>query len=148
MNLKEDIEVIDEILASDNRAIRSTMSRNDPQSALQVLTVYGTVSGISFAQKQVHINMNEIPVLQEIIKYLTIERKIIIADYVIVLKGNQRCTYENAKLFLGDSKNEDLIETLVALPEKGHGQLEQQYALMLTRGYSHLQDYKKLMKRS
>lgn len=45
MNLREYIEVIDEILASDNRAIRSTMSRNDPQSALQVLTVYGTVSG-------------------------------------------------------------------------------------------------------
>ena len=141
--MKQHIEIVDEILAVDGKAIRSTSRPNEPHSALQVLTVFGTESGISFEQKQIHNKTNEIPVFQEILNYLNIKDKVITADamhcqketcrkiiekggnYVLGLKENQQVTYEEAKLFLNDKNNENLIETFVAPPEKGHGRIDQ-----------------------
>ena len=141
--MKQHIEIADEILAVDGKAIRSTSLHNEPHSALQVLTVFGTKSGISFEQKQIHHKTNEIPVFQEILNYLNIKDKIITADamhcqketcrkiiekggnYVFGLKENQQVTYEEAKLFLNDENNKNLIETFVASPEKGHGRIDQ-----------------------
>ena len=141
--MRDRIDVVDEILSVDGKTIRSTCSRDAKDSALHVLTVYGTASGISFKQKRVNKKTNEIPVFQEILNYLNIKGKIITADamhcqketckkivenggdYVFGLKGNQRYTYEEAKLFLEDNGNEELIEEFASPIEKEHGRIEQ-----------------------
>lgn len=115
-----------EILAVDGKAIRSTSEKNEPHSALQLLTVYLTESGVTIGQKAIHDKTNEIPVFQELLEVLDVSGKTLTADamhcqketcskileakgdYVFGLKENQkRCIMtSNFSLKVGLTKRQ------------------------------------------
>jgi predicted transposase YbfD/YdcC len=140
--MRESIEDIGDIIAVDGKAIRSTSAKDKSHSALQILTAYLTESGIILGQQAIHEKTNEIPIFQEMLEYLNVEKKIITADamhcqketckkiinkkgdYVFGLKGNQRNFYKDAELFFNDKQNRENIEVFEAPVEKSHGRTE------------------------
>jgi hypothetical protein len=110
-------ENIGDIVAVDGKAIRSTSGKDRPHSALQILTAYLTESGVILGQQAIHEKTNEIPIFQEMLEYLDVEKKVITADamhcqketckkiidkkgdYVFGSKENQRNFYEDIDLF-------------------------------------------------
>ncbi len=53
---------VGEAVAVDGKAICSTTKPGNPLSALQILSVYVTSSGIILGQESIHEKTNEIPV--------------------------------------------------------------------------------------
>jgi predicted transposase YbfD/YdcC len=110
-------------LAVDGKAIRSTLKKGQPHSALQILTAYLTESGVVLGQRSIHEKTNEIPVFQEMLETLDIKGKTVTADamhcqketckkiiakggdYVFGLKENQKSLYADVALFINDSTN-------------------------------------------
>jgi predicted transposase YbfD/YdcC len=132
---------IDNILAVDGKAIRSTTEKGKPHSALQILTAYLTKSGVVLGQKDIHEKTNEIPVFQEMLNYLDINGKIITADamhcqketckeiiekggnYILGLKENQKSLHDDVELFIQDKINTECIEQFITV-EKNGGRVE------------------------
>ncbi len=69
-----------EVVAVDGKAMRSTSKEGSPHSALQILTAYITESRIILGQETIHEKTNEIPVFQQMLKYLDIKDKVVTAD--------------------------------------------------------------------
>ena len=137
------------ILAVDGKAIRSTAEKGKPQSALQILTVYLTESGVVLGQKDIHEKTNEIPVFQEMLSSLNVKGKVITADaihcqketckkvikgggnYVFGLKKNQKTLYDDVKLFINDRINAGEIEKFTTI-EKNAGRIEKRICMKIT----------------
>lgn len=129
------------ILAVDGKAIRSTAEKGKPESALQILTAYMTGSAVVLGQASIHEKTNEIPIFQEMLKYLDIKGKIITADalhcqketcklitkgkgdYVFGLKENQKTLYNNAVSYISNDSNASNIEQC-RTTEKNGGRIE------------------------
>jgi predicted transposase YbfD/YdcC len=132
---------IGNILAVDGKAIRSTSEKGKPNSALQILTAYLTNTGVVLGQASIHEKTNEIPVFQEMLKYLDVTGKIVTADamhcqketckliitgkgnYVFGLKRNHKTLYTNVVSFMTDESNSGKIEVF-RTKEKNGGRIE------------------------
>jgi predicted transposase YbfD/YdcC len=140
--MRENFELLGDIIAVDGKAIRSTSEKGKAHSALQILTVYLTESGVTLAQKSIHEKTNEIPVFQEMLETLDVKGKTITADamhcqkgtcekiikrggnYCFGLKENQKTFYDDVKLFISNPPRPDSVEVFAAPVEKGHGRVE------------------------
>jgi len=129
------------ILAVDGKAIRSTAEKGKANSALQILTAYITGSGVILGQEAIHDKTNEIPVFQEMLKYLDVTGKIVTADamhcqketckkiisgggnYVFGLKGNHKNLYKSVVSFIENDENYESIEECKTI-EKNGGRIE------------------------
>ena len=135
--------VLNDIIATDGKAIRSTGKKDQAHSFLQILTAYATESGVTIGQEAISYEdkTNEIPVFQSMLNYLDIKGKTITGDamhcqketcrlikakggdYLFGLKGNQRELHDDVALFFSDKINEDDIQTFQTL-EKNGGRIE------------------------
>jgi predicted transposase YbfD/YdcC len=140
--MRENHELLGDVVAVDGKAIRSTSEKGKAHSALQILTAYLTESGITLAQRAVHEKTNEIPVFQEMLETLEVNGKTITADamhcqketckkiikkgghYCLGLKENQKIFYDDVKLFIENPPRCDSVEVFAAPTEKGHGRIE------------------------
>jgi predicted transposase YbfD/YdcC len=140
--MRENVELLGDIIAVDGKAIRSTSEKGKAHSALQILTAYLTESGVTLAQKSIHEKTNEIPVFQEMLETLDVKEKTITADamhcqkatcekiierggnYCFGLKENQKTFFDDVKLFIENPPSPDSIEFFAAPTEKGHGRTE------------------------
>jgi predicted transposase YbfD/YdcC len=140
--MRERAQEIEEILACDGKAIRSTGKKGKAKSAMQIITAYLTKSGVVLGQEMIGEKTNEIPILQAMLQYMDIKGKIITADslhcqretcriiagnhgdYVIGLKKNQPTLYEEVELYINDAINAEDIEIFEAKPEKNGGRIE------------------------
>jgi predicted transposase YbfD/YdcC len=131
-----------EILAVDGKTMRGTSKKDEPHSALQILTAYLVESGIVLGQEAIREKTNEIPVFQEMLDRMDVKGKIITADamhcqrktckkiiegggdYVFGLKGNQETLLNEVQLFFKDKINADAIVSYAAPLEKNGGRLE------------------------
>ena len=129
------------ILAVDGKAIRSTSEKGKSRSALQILTAYMTGSGVILGQESIHDKTNEIPVFQEMLKYLDVKGKTVTADamhcqketckkiirgggnYVFGLKGNHKNLYNSVVSFIENEANTASIEKYRTI-EKNGGRVE------------------------
>jgi len=129
--MKDEAQHLGDIISFDGKAIRSTLEKGKPHSALQILTAYMAESGVVLAQESIHEKTNEIPVMKEILDYIDVKDKIITADalhcqrdtcakivdkehggdYVIGLKENQKSLHDDVELFFNDKINNESIET-------------------------------------
>ena len=141
--MKRHTQIIGDIIAIDGKAVCGTSVPGKPHSALLILNVYATESGITLSQSSIQTEdkTNEIPVVQELLKSLTVEDKTITADamhcqketckiikdgkgdYVFGIKGNQHNFYKDIKLFLDDDSNHQYMNTFETL-EKNGGRIE------------------------
>jgi predicted transposase YbfD/YdcC len=137
------------ILAVDGKAIRRTSQEGNPHSALQILTAYLTDSGVVLGQKSIHKKTNEIPVFQEMLRFLDVSEKTITADamhcqketcreivkrgghYVFGLKENHKTLFDDVALFFEDAINDDDIETFRTI-EKNAGRIEERICRKVT----------------
>lgn len=78
--MREQFGVTGDVIAVDEKAIRSTSKSGQPHSALQILTAYITSSGVVLGQDAIHKKTNEIPVFQQMLTNLNIEGKTITAE--------------------------------------------------------------------
>lgn len=139
--MKTSINENEKVIAVDGKAIRSTSKANKPHSALQIITAYLTESGVVLGQEKINEKTNEIPVLQQMLEYMNIERKTITADalhcqketcakiikrqgdYVFGLKENQKTLYANIELYFKDNDTNKNLETFTT-EEKNGGRIE------------------------
>lgn len=130
-----------DIIAVDGKAIRSTLKKGQPHSALQILTAYVTDSGVILAQKSIHKKTNEIPVFQEILDDLSVAGNVITADamhcqketcrkitakhgdYVFGLKENQKTLYEDVEYFFEEEFDCSKLDSFSTI-EKNGGRIE------------------------
>ena len=149
--MKESAGVCGGVLAVDGKAVRSTArDKNNPHSALQILTAYLTESGVVLGQKPINEKTNEIPVFQEMLDLLDVSGKTITADamhcqketcrkivgkgghYLLGLKGNQKALFDDAALFFkGDANNADIEECRTS--EKNAGRIEERTCRKTTK---------------
>jgi len=129
------------ILAVDGKAIRSTYEKEKAHSALQILTAYITGSGVVLGQEAIYEKTNEIPVFQDMLKYLDVSGKTVTADamhcqkgtckkiisgggdYVFGLKGNHKTLYSNTVSYIENESNSENIEKFRTI-EKNGGRIE------------------------
>ena len=135
--------MVGEILAVDGKVVRGTGEKGKPNSALQILSIYATESGITILQKPIENQdkTNEIPVFRKMLDNLCIEGATITADamhckketcekiiekkgdYVFGLKGNQSNLQVATQNFLNNPvnlENAQIFETV----EKNGGRTE------------------------
>ena len=139
--MKENILNLGEIVAVDGKCMRSTARKENPNSALQILTAYFTESSVVLGQESIHEKTNEIPIFQEMLDHIDISGKIITADalhcqketckkiiagdgnYVLGLKENHKNFYDDIELFIKDDSNRENMEVFTAL-NKNNGRIE------------------------
>ncbi len=147
-----------EVAAVDGKAICSTGKAENPHSALQILSVYLTSSGVILGQELIHEKTNEIPVFQEMLTYLDIEGKTITADamhcqretcrrivqhkgdYLFGLKKNQPSLLADVCLFFEDADTETGWECFQTI-EKNAGRIEKRVCRKV-KDISWLQEHK------
>lgn len=139
--LQEKLGSTGDVIAVDGKAIRSTSEEGKANSALQILTAYVTQTGVVLGQKSIHEKTNEIPVFQEMLEFLSIEKKVITADamhcqrktcekvvdkkgdYVFGLKQNQPSLYNDVALYYESTDNPEELESFKTV-EKNAGRIE------------------------
>jgi predicted transposase YbfD/YdcC len=127
----------------DGKAIRSTAIKGKPNSALQIITVHMTESGVVLAQETINEKTNEIPVFREMLDHINVKGKVITADalhcqrdtcekivdekrggdYVFGLKENQENLYRDVKLFFESETDASCYEVFRKI-EKNGGRIE------------------------
>lgn len=138
--MKEQFGIGGTVVAVDGKAVCSTGKKDEPHSALQILTAYLTESGVVLGQEAIHEKTNEIPVFQKMLNFLNLDGKVVTADamhcqretcaeiakkqgeYVIGLKQNQPSLYEDIDLYYKSETNE-AFEVYKSI-EKNAGRLE------------------------
>lgn len=139
--MKTAINKNEKVIAADGKAIRSTSKTDKRHSALQIITVYLTESGVVLGQEKINEKTNEIPVLQQMLEYINIKGKTITADalhcqketcrkiikkegnYVFGLKENQKTLYNNIELYFKSENTKKDLETFTTI-EKNGGRIE------------------------
>ena len=139
--MREMLGVEGEVIAFDGKTICATAKGN--REKLHIMTAYITQSGVVLGQKTVDEKTNEIPVMQEMLKYIELKGKVITADamhcqketatlikkgggdYIFGLKGNQGILHDEIKLYLDDCiSSENIIVETAETKEKNGGRLE------------------------
>jgi len=129
------------VLAFDGKTICATAKGN--REKLHIITAYLTQSGVVLGQATVNEKTNEIPVMQDMLKYIDIKGRVVTADamhcqkdtvaliregggdYILGLKGNQATFHDEVALYLDDcilSENTE-VET-AKTTEKNGGRIE------------------------
>ncbi len=124
------------VINIDGKTIRG--SRNAEHKAYHVVSAWVAENQITLGQIKVDEKTNEITAVPELLDMLDVKSGIITADamncqkvitakiteseadYVIGLKCNQSCLYEDVKLYFANGCSQTLSEPL----EKGHGRIE------------------------
>jgi predicted transposase YbfD/YdcC len=139
--MREALGVEGEVVAFDGKTIRATAKGN--REKLHIITAYLTNNGVVLGQKTVNEKTNEIPIMQEMLKYIDVRGKVVTADamhcqketaaliiagggdYILSLKGNQGTLYEEVSLYLDDCISDESITVETAqTKEKNGGRLE------------------------
>jgi predicted transposase YbfD/YdcC len=139
--MRETLGVKGEVIAFDGKTICATAKGN--REKLHIMTAYITRSGVVLGQKTVDEKTNEIPIMQEMLRYIDIRGKIITADamhcqketatlikegggdYIFGLKGNQGTLHDETKLYLDDCiSSKDIIVSTAETKEKNGGRIE------------------------
>ena len=115
-----------EVLAFDGKTICATAKGN--REKLHIITAYLTQSGVVLGQECVSEKTNEIPIMQEMLKYIDVTGKVVTADamhcqkdtvalikkaggdYILGLKGNQPTLHNEVSLYLDDCISSEKIE--------------------------------------
>jgi predicted transposase YbfD/YdcC len=139
--MRETLGIQGESIAFDGKTICATAKGN--REKLHIMTAYITQNGVVVGQKTVNEKTNEIPVMQEILKYIDLKGKIITADamhcqtktaamiksgggdYIFGLKGNQGTLHDEVSLYLDDciSSPDIKVDTATTI-EKNGGRIE------------------------
>lgn len=138
--MQEQLGLSGKVVAVDGKAVCSTSQKDEPHSALQILTAYLTENGIILGQEAIHEKTNEIPVFQQMLEYLHLDGRIVTADamhcqretcakllekhsdYVLGLKKNQPSLYGDIAYFYQNEAAE-AFESSKSV-EKNAGRLE------------------------
>jgi len=142
--IREMIGLSGDIIAIDGKTICSTAKKNPAREKLHIVTAYLTGNGVTLGQLAVNEKTNEIPVLRELLAMIDISGKIITADamhcqketakeiierggdYVLGLKANQECLYEEISAYIDDCVSDKTIKVETAqTTEKNKDRLEQ-----------------------
>jgi len=139
--MRETLGVQGDVVAFDGKTIRTTAKGN--REKLHIITAYLTQNGVVLGQEAVSEKTNEIPVVQEMLKHIDINGKVVTADamhcqkdtanliqkgggdYILGLKGNQPTLHGEVSLYLDDciSSKEINVETAKTI-EKNGGRIE------------------------
>lgn len=131
------------IIAIDGKRVRG--SYGNGKAAIHMVGAFATEAGLALAQVKTEDKSNEITVIPQLLDALILKGCVVTldamgcqknivekikhqgGDYVISLKGNQGCLYNDVQLFLTTEKESgfkkvphDFYETI----EKGHGRIE------------------------
>jgi len=139
--MRETLGVVGEVLAFDGKTICATAKGN--REKLHIITAYLTRNGVVLGQKTVNEKTNEIPVMQEMLKYIDLQGKVITADamhcqkdttaliiegggdYILGLKGNQGILHDEVKLYIDDCiASESIAVETAQTKEKNGGRIE------------------------
>jgi predicted transposase YbfD/YdcC len=139
--MRETLGVQGEVLAFDGKTICATAKGN--REKLHIITAYLTQSGVVLGQETVNEKTNEIPIMQEMLKYIDIKGKVVTADamhcqkdtaalihegggdYILGLKGNHATFHDEVSLYLNDCILSENIEVETAKTlEKNGGRIE------------------------
>ena len=139
--MREAIGVSGDAIAFDGKTIRATAKGN--REKLHIMTAYMTQTGVVLGQKAVNEKTNEIPVMQEMLKHISVKNKIITADamhcqkataaqaikgeggYIFGLKGNQEILNDETRLYLDGRIASDAVAVETAqTKEKNGGRIE------------------------
>lgn len=138
--MQQQLGISGDVVAVDGKAVRSTSKKDEPHSALQILTAYLTENGVILGQEAIHEKTNEIPVFRQMLEYLNLEGKTVTADamhcqretcakllekhsnYVLGLKKNQLSLYDDIAYFY-ENEIENSFEISKTV-EKNAGRLE------------------------
>jgi predicted transposase YbfD/YdcC len=139
--MREALGTQGEVLAFDGKTICATAKGN--REKLHIITAYLTQSGVVLGQQTVNEKTNEIPIIQDMLKYIDIKGRVVTADamhcqkdtaalihegggdYILGLKSNQATFHDEVALYLDDCilSKEIEIETAKTL-EKNGGRIE------------------------
>ena len=139
--MRETLGIEGEVIAFDGKTICATAKGN--REKLHIMTAYLTRNGVVLGQRTVNEKTNEIPVMQEMLKYIDLQGKVITADamhcqketaaliiegggdYILGLKGNQGILHDEVKLYINDCvSSEDIRVETAQTKEKNGGRLE------------------------
>jgi predicted transposase YbfD/YdcC len=139
--MRETLGIQGEVIAFDGKTICATAKGN--REKLHIMTAYITHSGVVLSQKTVGEKTNEIPIMQEMLKYIDLKGKVITADamhcqketaalikggggdYIFGLKGNQEIMHDETKLYIDDCiSSKDIIVETAQTKEKNGGRIE------------------------
>lgn len=159
--MRHELETRGNTIAIDGKAIRSTDKMNSFDRGIRLLSAYDTQMSTVIGQVEVGEKSNEIPALQELLKLLQLDGRIITADamhcqkktcqlvldglgdYVFQVKANQKGLYEAVQEWIDpfiDVHDEalDVYQTY----EKGHGRIERRTCYTyLVEGYDYFADW-------
>ena len=109
-----------DVIPIDGKTICSTAKEGTARETLHIVTAYLTANGVTLGQLSVSEKTNEIPVVRDLLDMIDIKGKTITADamhcqqktaekiignqgnYVLGLKENQPCLYNEIKLYVDD----------------------------------------------
>jgi predicted transposase YbfD/YdcC len=129
----------DKTIAIDGKTIRSTDAMGGFESPLHIVSAQIAEYGLTIGQVAVDDKSNEIPAVQALIKMLSVEDALVVADalncqkntaqaiidghgdYLLAVKGNQPDLHNDIKLFFETESGH--MEKHVK-SEKGHGRME------------------------
>ena len=139
--MREALGTRGEVLAFDGKTICATAKGN--REKLHIITAYLTQSGIVLGQEAFNKKTNEIPVMQEMLKYIDIKGRVVKADamhcqkdtvslihkgggdYILGLKSNQATFHDEVALYFDDCILSKNIEVKTAKTmEKNGGRIE------------------------
>ena len=134
-----------QVIAIDGKVLRRSHDRGVGKAAIDMVSAWATANHLVLGQIKVDDKSNEITAIPKLLKALEIAGCIVTidaigcqteiaativdrdADYVLALKENQGCLYEDVKLVFGDLENSgynvctyDHARTV----NKGHGRIE------------------------
>ncbi|NEO95956.1 MAG: ISAs1 family transposase, partial [Moorea sp. SIO3G5] len=115
-----------EVIAIDGKTLKQSYDRSQGQKALHIVSAWSSSHQLVLGQKKVQNKSNEITAIPDLIEMLEIEGSIITidamgcqkaitsliikkkADYLIGLKANQKCLYEEVKDWFESGNYQDL----------------------------------------
>ncbi|NEP51636.1 MAG: ISAs1 family transposase, partial [Moorea sp. SIO3C2] len=133
------------VIAIDGKTLKQSYDRNRQQKALHIVSAWSSSHQLVLGQQKVKDKSNEITAIPALIKMLEIEGSIITIDamgcqrditsvivnkkgnYLIALKANQKCLYEEIKNWFNLAYNEEFIEIKYSYYkeiESGHNRIE------------------------
>jgi predicted transposase YbfD/YdcC len=139
--MRETLGIEGDVVAFDGKTICSTAKGN--REKLHIITAYLTQNGVVLGQETVGEKTNEIPIMQEMLKYIDVSGKVVTADamhcqketarlivegdgdYILGLKANQETFYNEVSLYLDDCiSSKDIEVETDKTKEKNGGRIE------------------------
>jgi predicted transposase YbfD/YdcC len=139
--MRETLGIAGDVVAFNGKTICSTAKGN--REKLHIITAYLTQNGVVLGQETVSEKTNEIPIMQEMLKYIDVSGKVVTADamhcqketvklithsggdYILGLKANQETFYDEVSLYLDDCISTEKIEVETdKTTEKNGGRIE------------------------